>query len=102
MTTTIEVDIQAKILPAPKFTAPERIADEEVVHVMPAPNGWLVKPEKGKESVHGRKALAALFAKQIAANAPKNGRVIFYRADGSVEVERTFECIFPEASHARA
>jgi hypothetical protein len=67
--------------------------DEEVVHVFPSHQGWHVKPVSGKESIHGRKALAALFAKQIAANAPKNGRVIFYQADGSVETIRTFECL---------
>jgi hypothetical protein len=68
--------------------------DEEVVHVFPSDKGWHVKPESGKESIHGRKALAALFAKQMAANAPKNGRVIFYRADGSVETVRRYEALF--------
>lgn len=96
MTTATEVD-PAVLVEAPKLTPLEKILDEVVVHVMPTPDGWRVKPQHGKESVHGRKALAALFAKQIAANAPKNGRVIFFRADGSVEVERTFECLLTAA-----
>jgi hypothetical protein len=81
------------------ITNAEMFIDEEVVHVFPVDKEWRVRPENGKESIHGRKALAALFAKQIAANAHKNGRVIFYRADGSVETVRTFECRIHAAAH---
>ena len=64
---------------------------EFVVHVKPETDGWHVKPEHGKETNHRRKAVAALHAKQLAANAHEDGRVIFYRLDGTIELERRFE-----------
>jgi len=64
---------------------------EDVYHVYPRNDGkWCVRIFSGQESQHSRKALAALFAKQAAANGKRDGRVIFYRADGSIEVERFF------------
>ena len=64
---------------------------EFVVHVTPHPDGWHVKPPAGKETNHRRKAVAALRAKQLAANADEPGRVIFHRVDGTIELERHFE-----------
>lgn len=64
---------------------------ENMYHVFPVNDGqWRVRMHDGKESTHARKALAALFAKRAAANADHDGKVIFYRVDGSIEVERYF------------
>jgi hypothetical protein len=67
------------------------IDSEVVVHVRPEADGWRVRSNKAKETSHHRKAVAALRAKQLAGSGAENGRVIFYRADGTVEVERRFE-----------
>ncbi len=64
--------------------------DEEVVHVYQTGEAWTVKPTLAKETIHKRKAVAALHAKQLA-NSKTRGRVIFHKPDGSVEVERVYE-----------
>ena len=60
--------------------------DEKIVHVFKTGETWSVKPKDSKETTHKRKAVAALFAKQLA-NSHPHGRVIFLKSDGSVEVE---------------
>ena len=60
--------------------------DEEIVHVFKTGEAWSVKPKGSKETTHKRKAVAALFAKQLA-NSHPHARVIFLKNDGSVEVE---------------
>ncbi len=64
---------------------------EETYHVSPVNDGrWRVKHDDREESIHTRKAVAALFAKLAAVNGKRDGIVIFYRQDGSVEVEHRY------------
>ena len=64
---------------------------ENIIHVFAKIDGSrLVQRGDGLERIHKRKAVAALDAKQVAANGHIDGRVIFHRVDGTIEVERIY------------
>jgi hypothetical protein len=69
----------------------EKKDKRKVYHVVPGPNGWLVKEEKNKNpsARADRKADAVKRAKELAKKA-KLGQVIVHKKDGKIQTEYTY------------